>query len=300
MVLKDFQWIEHEKIVLTPCFEIVAASSSSLDKAAPGLLQFYEEFMHRFVAGLKYYRTGTMRNWRRPTDKALQMVSAWTSEPRNIADRDFMITFHSGPSEVEMLPPSIELNFENGTSYVSARFAPDFLASGAEPVLDFVRTAIGNRFALSAGWGGYAIAFNEAMGPLVGQPREKLRGWLKRHSGLGHGQNFAIYERALHGISNVNWLTLLGAELLNRKGGRQSVAAALAARSTEIVVNPLGDGAIIQAGKRPEIGDLNRGDDLPLYREVGRYLKDLRTTKPPRFLFGFEDDTEEWFARFDA
>lgn len=227
------------------------------------------------------------------------MVSAWLSEPRNLANGEFGITFHSGPSVTELIPPSLRLVFNNGNSYMAAVLPPDIVADSPEPVLDFVRTAVGEVFALSAGWGGYAIAFNENMGPLKPELKQQLRAWLKRHPGLGHGGNFAIYERALHGISNVSWLTLLGRELVERKGGREAIQSALTARSPDIVVHPLGDGVCIQAGPLPQIGDVNRGDTLPLYHEVGRYLKDLRSTDPPWGLDGLPDDTEEWYARFD-
>src|SRR4029450_13556463 len=99
-----------------------------------------------------------------------------------------------------------------GNSYMAAVLPPDFATERSEPALDFVRAAIGDVFALSAGWGGYAIAFNENRGPLNPEPEQKLRAWLERHPGLGHGENFSIYERALRGISSVHWVTLLGRE----------------------------------------------------------------------------------------
>ena len=299
MKLDVFEWREHGEIVLTSSFEVVAASASPLKDAAPGLVSFYEAFMARFRSGLTTYSTGTMTSWRKPTSRAYQMVPAWLAEPRNLANGEFEIIFHSGPSVTEFIPPALSLFFNNGNSYVAAALPPDFVAHSPEPALDFVHAAVGDVFALSAGWSGYAVAFNESMGPLNPAPEQKLRAWLKRHPGLGHGENFNIYHRALQGISNVNWLTLLGRELVERKGGREAISAALTARSPDIVVHPLGEGVCIQAGPLPQIGDVNRVDNLPIYHEVGRYLKDLRSTDPPCVLDGFLDDTEEWYARFD-
>lgn len=299
MKLGEFESREHGKIVATACFEIVAASAFPLKEAAPGLLRFYEEFMTRFGAKLTTYVTGTMTSWRKPTSRVFQMVPAWLAEPRNLENGEFQIVFHSGPSVTEFIPPTLSLFFNNGNSYMAVTLPPDFVAQGPDMAVDFVRTAIGSVFALSAGWGGYAIAWNEKMGPPPPELEQQLRAWLKRHPGLGHGEKFNIYRRALHGISNVSWLTLLGRELVERKGGREAIQAALAARSPDIVVHPLGDGVCIQAGPLPQIGDVNRGDDLPLYHEVGRYLKDLRSTDPPCVLDGFWDDSEEWYARFD-
>jgi hypothetical protein len=184
---------------------------------------------------------------------------------------------------------------------MAAVLPPAFVAQSSEPALEFVRSAIGGMFALSAGWGGYAIAWNERMGPLNSETEQKLRAWLKRHPGLGQGENYSIYRRALHGISNANWLTLLGHELVERKGGREAIQKALAALSPDIVVHSLGGGVCVQAGALPQIGDVNRGNNIPIYHVVGRYLRDLRSTEPPTMLDGLPglDDTEEWFARFD-
>jgi hypothetical protein len=299
MKAEDFLWREDDRVVFTACFEIVAASASPLNEAAPGLKRFYDVFMTRFGSRLTTYVTGTMTSWRKPTSRVFQMVPAWLSEPRNLANGKFGMVFHSGPSVDELMPPALRLVFNNKNSYMAAVLPPDLVGQSPEPILDFVSSAIDTVFALSAGWGGYAIAFNEKMG-LEPESEEKLRAWLKRHPGLGHGGNFTIYERALHGISNVSWLTLLGHELVERKGGWEAIEKALAARSLDIVVHPLGDNVCIQAGPLPQIGDVNRGDQLPLYHQVGRYLKDLRSSDPPWQLDGLADDTEEWYARFDG
>jgi len=299
MELQEFQRREYDKIVLSASFEIVAASASPLNEAAPGLLHFYEEFMTRFRAKLTTYVTGTMASWRKPTFRAFQMVPAWLAEPRNLASGEFQIVFHSGSFMTEFIPPALSLFFENRNSYMAVTLPPNFVSNSAEPALEFVSAAIGDTFPLSAGWGGYAIAWNEKMGPLKPDLKKQLRAWLMRNPGFGQGGNFSIYRRALHGISNVSWLTLLGRELVERKGGRKAIEATLAAVSPDIVVHPLGEGVCIQAGPLPQIGDVNRGDDLPIYHQVGRYLKDLRSTDPPWQLDGLLDDTEEWYARFD-
>jgi hypothetical protein len=297
MDFNAFHRAYNERLTFTACFELVATSIAPLSEAAPGFVRFHEEFMKRFGKGLTIYRTGSMMTWRKPTAKALQMAPHWLSEPRNLEGKELAMEFHSGPSQIEMMPPALRLYFQNGASYISALLPPEIATGGAEAVLDFMRTAIGDDFALAAGWGGYAILWNESMGPLFGDPQHQLGAWVRRHPGLGHGNNFAVYDRALHGIAHASWLTLLGPELVKRKGGAAAIATAL---GPDITVHALGGGVCIQAGPAPQLGDVNRGDNLPLYRRVGSFLKDVRTTAPPRALDGLEDDTEDWFARFDA
>jgi hypothetical protein len=43
-------------------------------------------------------------------------------------------------------------------------------------------------------------------------------------------------------------------------------------------VVPLKHGLILQAGNRPPLGDISRGDYLPLMRKMARVLRPARTT----------------------
>src|SRR5262249_38312992 len=96
----------------------------------------------------------------------------------------------------------------------------------------------------------------------------------------------------------VNWLTLLGPELLGELGGVGAVHHAL---SGDVVsVMSLGPGVCIRAGETPQLGDLNRRDDLPLYRKVGSYLSKYRGTQEIELTGLDEDESEEWLARFDS
>src|SRR5215475_5501036 len=51
-------------------------------------------------------------------------------------------------------------------------------------------------------------------------------------------------------------------------------------RTSAIKVTPFEHGLIIQAGERPQLGDLNAGDDLPLMREVARLVHSVRVKRP--------------------
>lgn len=104
-----------------------------------------------------------------------------------------------------------------------------------------------------------------------------------------------------NGIKGVNWLTFLGARWLNSAGGRAVLRAAL---PDAFVFQDCGDGLLIQAGPRPQIGDRNQKLWITLYPELSRLLKPIRIRNhrpldfygPNRF---DEERTEEWLARFD-
>ena len=237
-----------------------------------------------------------MSSWRKPTPKALQMLPAYLSDARNLSQPNFGIEFHSADKPIELMPPAIRLRFDPAASYTAVQVSPEIVAETPDAALTLVRELVTDTLPFSSGWAGYTVAWNESMGLPMGEPYQQLRAWVMRYPGLGQGKNFALYDRALKGIACVNWLTLLGAELTERKGGATAIAAAL---GPDIHVHPLGTGVCIQAGPLPQLGDVNRGDDLPIYRRVGAFLKDIRTTEPERWLEGPEDNTEAWFARFD-
>jgi hypothetical protein len=112
----------------------------------------------------------------------------------------------------------------------------------------------------------------------------------------------------------VNWVTLLGNRLLERAGGERAVRSML---GPGVDVRPLdtGNGIAIVAGDHPETGDLAAGNDLPLYRSVGRTLRTLRAEELHNTKFlpvpGFAMPTrsnydpggshgERWLERFFA
>ena len=101
-----------------------------------------------------------------------------------------------------------------------------------------------------------------------------------------------------NGIKCVNWLTFLNKAYCDRLGGVEGMHKSLGG---DIMVHLLANGVIIQAGPRPEIGDVNRRARLPLYRKVGRVLASLRAKDHPPFIPSADDDaTEKWLGRFDS
>jgi hypothetical protein len=118
---------------------------------------------------------------------------------------------------------------------------------------------------------------------------------LKRHPGLSIGNPFELCDQPL---PPVNWLTLIGPELLKKLGGLAKVSKDLA--DEEISVVSMGGGICIKAGAAPQLGDVNRRDTLPLYRKVGAYLKSYRGNQEMELTGLDEEESEAWLARFDS
>ena len=108
------------------------------------------------------------------------------------------------------------------------------------------------------------------------------------------------------GVETVNWLTLVGKIPLGKLGGAATLRAALA-RNPQIQVIDTAHGVIVKAGDQPQLGDVNRNEFLPLYREVYGALQPVIEPVIARFrplLLGgaLEEETEKtdcWLRRFE-
>jgi Protein of unknown function (DUF3396) len=102
------------------------------------------------------------------------------------------------------------------------------------------------------------------------------------------------------GIKCINWLTFLNAVHVERLGGVERLKRDLGA---DVPVRSLEGGVMVQAGPQPQIGDVNRQQDLPLYRRVGRVLAPVRSREHPAFLrregVPSREATQKWLSRFD-
>ena len=97
------------------------------------------------------------------------------------------------------------------------------------------------------------------------------------------------------GVKGVNWLTLVSNELLQRIGAADEIRSKL---SPEVSLEAIEDGLLFQAGPHPEVGDVNRGERLPLYGEVARLLKPVRARDVWSIYFD-KAETRRWLDRFD-
>jgi hypothetical protein len=97
------------------------------------------------------------------------------------------------------------------------------------------------------------------------------------------------------------WINFLGPSLTEKLGGIDALRSQLRG---DFDVSPCGHaGACVTIGKDPQVGDVNRGDVLPLYREFAALLQPwLRTPKYVYFTDpgenGDPDAQEEWHQRF--
>lgn len=103
--------------------------------------------------------------------------------------------------------------------------------------------------------------------------------------------------RDLDGVPTVNWLTLVSTTDLDRLGGWDAVAARV---KNPVVMHRLPHGAMLQAGSKPLLGDVNEQERLDAYHAVGQNLAPVKSTKLVES--GVVDNDEQasthWMHRF--
>jgi hypothetical protein len=100
-------------------------------------------------------------------------------------------------------------------------------------------------------------------------------------------------------IRGINWLTVLADPWVEKLGGQAALEAKL---GPEIPIHRFATGIVIQAGPRPQFGDVNRAERMPYYQRVSLALKSIRTPHIGALLssYGLNDaETEAYLARFD-
>lgn len=191
-----------------------------------------------------------------------------------------------------------------GLSYMSAYFPASFIASqGQAHLVEMTR-----RWAMALhavhGCAGYSVLLEQ--GEFGAGGAAALMPVLKRYPGLDFSDpGMFLVESSdadATSIKSINWLTVLGDDALMRLGGTDAVARQL---GVTCPVHSWANGAIVQAGNIPRLGDRDRGIVLSDYRRVAQLVKPIRFSAYKRGLFALghgEDEreqTRQWLERFD-
>jgi hypothetical protein len=118
--------------------------------------------------------------------------------------------------------------------------------------------------------GHVGLAFNGDLG--VTGLSEELRKRCLRYLGIDFLQLGRLAMNLGTRIHGVSWMTFLGQPVLGELGGASALHSRL--HSPDTSIHELdSERAVLTLGPRPEIGDTERGDTLPTYRELAQVLE---------------------------
>lgn len=289
--LEPFTQKDRDGTMYCASLQIVLYADQPLPRIADGAIACYELFLEYFGSALDWYLARSMRKARRFAAKYSEIFPTLCRE--EAPGLPLYRVFHGGGLQ-DYLPPVFATGAYASYSWLQVHLPPS-LAEDRKALLSFL-TAMARPFPYRCGTVGLSLCWNDMSVDRDIEVPALIGPLLKRYPGFNIGTPRELCDQDL---PPVNWLTLIGPDLLRKLAGRAGLRRAFADEPA-ISVHPLGRGALIRAGELPQIGDRNRRDTLPLYRRVGSLLKAHRGHQEIE-LDGLDlDESEKWLARFDA
>jgi hypothetical protein len=293
------------KIVLQPVIEVLIMSSAPRAVLRDGIIKMYQEFDRSYGQDLKWYKTNEMKKSRKMRYAGLEYLQSMLFDKKT-QDTYLLGVELSTKSDVFYNAPFFEFFTQEDLSdpneivkntYIRTCLPVD-IADRPEEAIQFVSDFL-PEIDFDGGYCGYSYLWDGE--PLVERELEKVnRFWLFRFPGLSFGDPLTFMVFAEDGIPGVNWLTFLGARQIERLGGEKVVRESL---PEEVDVATFNNGALmIRAGEKPELGDVNRNNKLPLYGKVGNAFKSLRISDERLSYMKIaglsSEDVRDWYNRF--
>lgn len=290
--LEKFNQRDEYGTIFSVSLEIALYAQAPKGELAEGPIACFEMYRDRFRDGMKWYLASAMRKPRKYADRYAEVFPTLCREP----DKSFPLPFYrvfNGDGVLDYRPPVFATLSDGNYSCLQVHLDPAMAADW--PALQALLAELAQAFPFRAGHVGYALCWNDMSVDRDVDVSQLIGPLLKRHPGLSIGNPFELCDQPL---PPVNWLTLLGPQLLKKLGGVAKVERDLS--DDAISVFPMGAGLCIKAGGAPQLGDVNRRDTLPVYRKVGAYLKPCRVAQEMELTGLDEEESEAWLARFDA
>jgi hypothetical protein len=306
-MLKPLEMVVDDNVVLTECFDITVYVRHSFHDVRQGVMNFYQESMKAIGPAVGWYYTETMGRAKKVTPKVLDMVPFWFS-PGTKVRSIYQMTLRSGTHADEITPVRFQLfasdtkpgekptdDRSSDTGILRLTLPPE-AADDPERMITLTKALV-RSLPFVSGHAGYGLVWEEK--DLDPDVLNRIRAWARRYAGLDVFGFLSVENLVVTGIKSVNWLTLINDDAVAKLGGLAALKRKLKA---PVVVHSIPGGVIIQAGPAPSRGDVNKGETLPVYRQVARVLAPVREQPDPDEIYPFvgnENATVDWLARFE-
>jgi hypothetical protein len=266
-----------------PAIEIILYSRTPREKVAPGFVAFYNAFFRKYNPPFKWFKTNVMKTFKTLPGSGTDQIKQMLTDKKSLKSSLLGVEQHSGPKATQVGLPAFEFFSEEELSDPSdpihhsfiricwppseAEYADDlfafFLAAAAEVEFD-------------SGYCGYSYYWDIGSAEAEAALSKVHHGWLTRFPGLAPGDPLGPFNFVDDGILGVSWVTLLGQARVEELGGREAIAKKLGTGIIEVKSIGHDCGLAIRAGDSPELGDVNRNQKLPLYKNVGQALAEVK------------------------
>ncbi len=173
----------------------------------------------------------------------------------------------------------------------------DLTVPPAWPIDDFKGRVLAIASLLRLRWATAGLTYATWLAYEVVEGPKTVYAHARRHPGFDVGYS-AILPRWQDQVRTANWLTVLGPDL---HGKAERYWGERFATEGYVVVSKLGDNGVIQAGEKPEGGDINRLDVPKAYVQADAMLRGIMPNSSTEITFPGPWDASsigEWLNRF--
>jgi hypothetical protein len=304
-VLEQFQTERAGKPLTALTADVVAyldhPMSQHKDEVLRALDRFYE-LLPRDTLG--WYSTETMSKDKPATKRTFDIPRAWWRDGAKLAQLRYL-QMHDGETYNAVPHAGLRLKcneIEPGDerpwnpSLIRFMFPAHWGEERPQDMIGMARSLV-DTLPIVSGHGGYCIERNAYYEEASIRSAFPLG---MRYQGADIDYRVCRFE--FDHLKAVNWLTLVGARLLERLGWKPALRRQL--EGAGVLVHEVKFGVVLQAGDLPSLGDVNRGDSLDAYRAVYRVVSPLFAPElTPPFDLGRGNDaelTDTWYRRFGS
>lgn len=272
--------------------------------AREGVFDLWKHYLNLIQpTPLSWARLGGGNRSRPVAPAAYKTIASWLDGSKN-PGQDCWIIISDGKLdcmgstafELEGLGP-VDSEEDNASGFVEISLPLSFVESRSADEIAGQMVALAENVPFLCGTAGFIFqrspyAFNTVA--------DRMAALSARFEGVDVTGNVRMRYWATHGLPNLNWMTFIGDTMLEKLGGRQTLARLLPPACS---ANELSFGMVCRASEAPSLGDRHRGtEDLAPWRDLNSVLQPIRYVSPraafhPR-LFDRER-TQAWLTRFD-
>jgi len=282
------------------CIGITFYWHGSMFAQAARLADAYRRALAEVQDKIVYYESGEMSGAKRLNSDALGKVPSWLQRAKRREDI-YLMHLKGGASPNEPSDVGVEFMADEEESPPIGALNLSLPAEYGDRPKALVKVArdIAESADFDSGHCGFSVAW-DPRGDGATDAVLRMRNLSGRFLGIDlpklNTTISAMRKSDTSRIKTVQWLTFLGAPVMQRMGREPAIVKTLNASCTAVEV---GGGVLIQAGSRPTLGDEKRSSDVSALRSVGRALSAVRLTNHGP-IFGTRDETGQWLARFDS
>jgi hypothetical protein len=292
---------------LKVCVDITVYWKGSVFDRVEGVLDFYSQVISIIGDKVRFYTTEKMEGAQKIKQDTFDLIPFWFSKSKKKRDM-YILTLEGGGKKDALSDIGLYLcadEQEESRSGAVRLVLPVSYAINPQQYIDMVISLV-RKLNFQSGHAGYAVNWF----PTADSADDALALFpaiARRYPGIDLSDMditlYAISSSDRPSIKCINWLTLLGADIVKSAG---EIKALFKDLPDDCLVHPLNlGGVLIQAGGAPYIGDGNHNEQLKSYHAVGKILAPLRLQNHPDFVGATlenpeEDLTSEWLSRFDS